>query len=742
MGFAYLLYLNDAVAAPALELMRRLCQPNSRSLPHITVRYSTQSRGMEDLYIYETATVRSIDINSVGTFPSVEELSSADLVDRGQPKTVFLGVAADQLEALVYKPKYPDSKFHLTIYDGRPSAFSAEVFALLSTYSWALRVDLPSSSRLTRIGTGPDAAAYEQPPLLTPIANELWRTISGGREDIYTMSETPRLHYLDLLADLLHANLAATKQIDDEPKPQLAPAATLEQLPLWGVEEFHPGSSMLLPPQRRWARERAKEGSLFLTPPEVAREMVTAALVEHGPGPVDFGDPALGNGIFFATLRQLVPHQNIRSAVGVEIDATRASTVRAKWENLYVHRGDFVDARPDMPRSLVVANPPYLRFQKLSRTHTLRWAERLGRELNLTIDGRADLYMYFVLAAHAWMRPGAVACWILPTEFMDSHYGAALRQYLTTKVSLLRLHAYDRHDPKFDNAKVTSVILLFRNVAPGPGHQVSVSSSGLLEQPEDRRQVALEVLRASTRWSVTVRPLRSGVRIRAVDAGRVGDLLQTRRGIATGANAWFLLKQDQAKDMQVPRAWLKPVMPRARRLQGNVIEADENGLPLVEDFDWLIDLNEDMDTVAVMAPRFASYLREMERAVGQRTLLRSRKRFYRQEQVPAPPLFFSYMAPAAKLESRFFLNCSHAVILNNYLGLYPNAATAAAIEQGACTLEQLFDLLVEIEREAVVDEGRNYSRGLSKIEPSELAKVPLPPPALPLVHLVRTYAAG
>lgn len=744
MGFAYLLYLNDSLASPVLELMRRICQPKSRSLPHITVRYSARKQGKEDLYIYETTVVRSVDLDSAGAFPSSRELHDTDIALRGLPKTVFLGLASAQLESLVYKPKYPDSMFHVTVYDGAPSPFSAELFALLSTYAWNLRIQLPQGTRLTRIGTGVDAAKpVTTAPILSSGATDLWLTLSNGRDALLELSDTQKLRYVDALAALLHDNLAPGDRSDAPvAQPSFKPLTTSEQLPLWGVEEFQPDGAMRLPPQRRWARERAREESLFLTPPELARQMLSEALVGHGPTPVDFGDPALGNGIFFATLKQLVPAQSIRSAIGVELNAARASTVRAKWDDLYVHRGDFVEDRPAAPRSLIVANPPYLRFQKLDRQRAIRWSERLGRALNITIDGRSDLYVYFVLAAHAWMQDGAVACWILPTEFMSSHYGAALREYLTTRVTLLRLHTFDRDDPIFENAKVTSVVVLLRNDLPEPENEVLVSSGGLLSNPSSRKLIGLSTLRRARRWSLTSPTRRSLAQRSRSEHGLVGDLFRTGRGIATGANSWFLLSARAATDLQVPRGWLKPVIPRARRLQGNVIPATDDGRPDVNDFEWLIDIDEDMPTIEATAPRLASYLREVESAVGHRSLLRRRKRFYRQEQIPPPPFFFSYMAPANKIDSRFFWNHSEAVILNNYLGLYPRPSVLQALESGLCSDEELFGILQEVEREDVVDEGRTYSRGLAKVEPSELRAVPLPDSADRLLRWTRQGANG
>ena len=58
--------------------------------------------------------------------------------------------------------------------------------------------------------------------------------------------------------------------------------------------------------------------------------------------------------------------------------------------------------------------------------------------------------------------------------------------------------------------------------------------------------------------------------------------------------------------------------------------------------------------------------------------------------------------------------------------LYPNQEVQQASKNNVDILAQLFDLLKQAKDEYLLYEGRTYGGGLNKIEPKELARVPLP----------------
>ena len=53
--------------------------------------------------------------------------------------------------------------------------------------------------------------------------------------------------------------------------------------------------------------------------------------------------------------------------------------------------------------------------------------QRLESQGHMKLSGLAGLYAYFIGLTHPWMEPGALAGWLIPSEFMDVNYGKESR---------------------------------------------------------------------------------------------------------------------------------------------------------------------------------------------------------------------------------------------------------------------------------------------------------------------------
>jgi hypothetical protein len=737
---AYVLNIDDEVAGPCLELIRRMVQPRSRSLPHVTVRYPVRNLSLSNFAEYDRTEIEILQLVSPGAF-----WRHGDDPASNHPRTVFIHCESDELEALAYKPDFPDSVFHITLYDGHASALSRALLDVLNEFVWNLDLRLPKGTRLTRIPIGRAGSSAKNPE--GHISNrgiQMAEQLFGSYEsfvEIQRTTDDDRLGAVRLLCGEIHSRLSShlSKKHSSKPAQRLRP-----QLPIQGSlwsDIRSDGALVIQDEAGTSAALRAAEKSLFITPPELARELVVHSLSFHNTGKVCFGDPALGNAIFFAALMR-TERKDIASAIGVELDESRAETVRARWGNrgLEVLSGNFLTAELVPDRSMIVANPPYRRFQKLLFDETLTWRRLIEDELDLKVDGRSDLYVYFLLRAHSWMAPRCVSTWLLPSEFLQSQYGRAVRQYLSQHVSLRRIHLYDQDASRFENAKVSSVAVVFQNSPPDPLLSTQVSVGGSILQPVESRTVKVTKLDPANKWNFAF-GLRSNhfASVRRTRQVLLQEVFRIRRGIATGANDLFVLSDARVSELGIPRDWIKPLIPRSRYLKSNIVEADEQLDPIVDPHEWLIDIEASAAEIRKVAPKLADYLAWVETEVGHRRLVRSRRPFYRQERVPSPPLFFAYMASLSsnRLPSRFFLNRSRGVILNNYLGVYPTAGIAEALESGELTYDALYQVLLRVDSDELGRNGRRYVGGLEKLEPTELGKVALADAPEELLQVVR-----
>lgn len=473
--------------------------------------------------------------------------------------------------------------------------------------------------------------------------------------------------------------------------------------------------------------ERNRLGQ-FATPTELAGHVLKFGVSLLGDAPIRFIDPAIGTGSFFSALRRTVPEDRIERAIGYEIDPHYGEPAAELWKNsgLELRLADFTTATAEHTSNLLICNPPYVRHHHIGQSEKLRLQQLVRRNGGASIGGLAGLYCYFMGVAHSWMAPGAIAGWLIPSEFMDVNYGREVKRYLKEKVTLLQIHRFDPNDVQFSDALVSSAIVWFRNTAPPREHQVHFTFGGTLDRPHVERHVPLAALDVREKWT---RFPKYGIR-EATSGPTVGDFFKIMRGIATGDNGFFILDEAELKSRNLPMEFFRPILPSPRHLKGDEVVADSEGLPSVEKRLFLLDPRIPENHIAEQAPDLWLYLQTgRARGLHDRYLCRTRKLWYQQEDRPAAPIVCTYLG-RGDLKSgrpfRFIRNRSRATIANVYLAMYPTARMQAALDLDPSLIDRTWRYLNEVSAEVLLGEGRVYGGGLHKLEPRELANVPLP----------------
>jgi len=483
----------------------------------------------------------------------------------------------------------------------------------------------------------------------------------------------------------------------------------------------------------RAAADRNRLGQ-FATPPELATEIAAYVRALWGPRPeaVRFLDPAVGTGVFYSALLAAFPSSTIAVATGIELDPPIATAARALWGDLGlgVVTGDFTTQPPPAPEeryNLVIANPPYVRHHHLSPEEKarLRAASRgvLAREVN----GLAGLYCYFMLLADLWMAEKGLATWLVPAEFMDVNYGAALRYYLTHRVKLRRLHQFDPATSLFGDALVSSAVVVFEKSAPDPNAEVELTYGGSLLRPLHRTKVVRSEFRRVSKWNGWLRTHRHRPRPSADQSTHpLASFFRIKRGVATGANGFFILPRQEAQALGIAETFARPILPSPRHLRQTIIGSDETGYPLIQPQLALIDTDLPEERLKGECPQLWAYLQAGQaQGLPARYLLRSRDPWYRQEQRDPAPFLCTYMGRTGKRESpfRFIWNQSRAIATNVYLLLYPIGVLKQALSAQPGIAERVWSYLQAIGPGDLVHEGRVYGGGLYKMEPSELGRI-------------------
>ena len=474
--------------------------------------------------------------------------------------------------------------------------------------------------------------------------------------------------------------------------------------------------------------QRNKRGQVATPPPMALQILEYATSRMHNSTQIKFLDPAVGTGAFFSALLSTNHPSRIASAHGYETDPRITRTARDLWSSsgLTVHQQDFTTADPPGPggaANLVICNPPYVRHHHIGPETKAFLKHHLQAQGNMELSGLAGLYAYFMALTHPWMTPGALAGWLIPSEFLDVNYGQGVRDYLTTRVSLHHIHRFDPEQSQFGNALVSSAVVWFTHDIPAPHRQVRITFGGSLAHPMQEARVPLEELRTQRKWSGYPSPTLVPDHTEAT----LADLFKIKRGIATGNNSFFVLSEQQAEQNGLPGWALRPVLPPARRLKTDIIQADTTGLPTLKDKLFLLDCPLDPVTVEERSQELSRYIQHgQDTGVPAGYLCQRRTPWYSQEQRPPPPFLCTYMGRQGRDATspfRFILNHSRATALNVYLLLYPKEQLAARLAEDHNLRTATWQALKAIHPRELMQQGRVYGGGLHKLEPRELGRV-------------------
>lgn len=471
-------------------------------------------------------------------------------------------------------------------------------------------------------------------------------------------------------------------------------------------------------------RNRRRLGTFF-TPPSVVEYMLDLA-EEVLPLPASVIDPGAGVGAFSLAAKRRWPDAQVTAVdlnlVTLGLLAARpAAELRVVLNNYleWAVQGEL----PATPR-LWIGNPPYTRHQELS-AEVKKVAQASAGDL--VKSGLAGLSAYFLAATIRAMAPGDALCFLLPGSWVDTRYGRPLRESLRTQEKrLVRFAGFSSADEVFPGTRVTAMVVLVGpergEVQPWTTSTIRIEATDIgRTKPVSRDRSTAGVPELGGWLWPRGHPAHS-------DTVELRTVARIRRGVATGANEWFLLTQAQ-RDKLPPAVTVRAV----RRLRGVAADhfdlASHEALAQAGERCWLLRVEDEAERLSDAA--LSTWLEAAKEAgVSDRYLASHREPWYRLESVDPPSLMLS---PMGKRRMGVVINEAQAVPSNALYGLYfEDPGVAHAVGHW---------LASEMGQTALFEHARAYGSGLFKLEPKEVGRIGIPRelleglPAHPEPHL-------
>ena len=440
----------------------------------------------------------------------------------------------------------------------------------------------------------------------------------------------------------------------------------------------------------------------YFTHPDVAGFMTRWVLDS---GKKSLFDPAFGLGAF----RKAVPQNSNVTFSACEIDPG----IVEFWERHTGERSGFI-AGEDYLRSWgkhhanIVCNPPYMRFQKfLNRDIVFK---EFQRRLGIRLSGYTNTASAFLLKSLSELRESGRMAYIMPLEFLHAGYGSLVKETLIASGHLCAILRFDCEKDIFPDATTSVGIILYdtavRHTSVKFYSVQSITQLALFDDMEPVSDVPLAKLDSRSKWLPLFQKqpcATDPTKMTTLDSfGRFS------RGIATGANEFFVLRPSAVKHKGLDReSECLPCITRSSQICKPVFDT--------ADYDELSD----SDKPVLLFSINGTHSKEAEhyiqfgesRGFSNRFLTTHRKPWYKTEKRNPSRLLLGVFSRGGY---KIIFNKSKALNLTCFHGFQPN-------EFGREYVEHLFLYLSSrTGRDIVALSMRRYGASLDKFEPNDI----------------------
>lgn len=477
---------------------------------------------------------------------------------------------------------------------------------------------------------------------------------------------------------------------------------------------------------RSWIKREALRVKGQFWTPDWAADFMAAYVLQDKPDRLL--DPALGGGVFFHAAKRYAATRGFDVALfgrdidkNILIEAKNSGLSDADLRNVEIR--DFVLDPPVETFPAIIVNPPYIRHHRMTATQKeqLRGFARTatGRE----IDGRAGLHVYFLIRSLLALAPGGRLAYIVSADICEGVFSSALWQWICSRYRLDAVVAFAPEATPFPGIDTNALVFLIGNEDPA-------TTFTWISCREPKADELIHCLSGNTSRTYTGIDVYPRIVSEALETGlsrppaenvthmyRLGDFASVMRGIVTGDNDFFFMTQSKAKELGIPDSLFVEAIGRMRDIEGDSVALEDirrleaSGRPT-----RLLRINGvPFDDLPLAVQR---YLREgEEKGLPEKTLIKTRRPWYRMETRQVPPIMFAYLG---RRNARFIRNLAGVVPLTCLLCVYPK-------ETAPDFIDRLWKVLSDTRTvENLRKVGKSYGSGAIKVEPRALERLPLP----------------
>ena len=459
-----------------------------------------------------------------------------------------------------------------------------------------------------------------------------------------------------------------------------------------------------------------KDLGQFWTPDWVAKAMVAFGL--NLPRGLML-DPSVGLGVFPRWAEKLGLRLEF---FGVEKDGELLHHIPEPSIRNRILVGDFLTTDIGRTADFVVANPPYIRHHRLPIEYKHAVHAQTRDYLGFELDRRAGIHIHFLVKSLRLLKPGGRLAFIVPADVFEGVFSESLWAWISRNYRIDAVATFAPGASPFPNLDINPVVVFLQNATPAP----SFHWARILEPETDDffRYVASGFVDTGKDIESNLRTTEEAVTTGLSRPPRpnktqfiLKNFAYVRRGIATGANSFFLLTQEEVETLRLDKSFIQKVISKTRYLKSLTFTEEDFNLLAKQGYPVYLfapdgrPFNQFPESVRM-------YLKLGEDlGLPQKALISQRNPWYKMETRVPPDYLFAYLG---RRNIRFVRNLAGVSPLTTLLAVYARNSDEEYIRKLHAVLNHP-DVL-----SGLVYVAKSYGNGALKAEPRQLELLPIP----------------
>lgn len=449
-------------------------------------------------------------------------------------------------------------------------------------------------------------------------------------------------------------------------------------------------------------KNKLKEFGQYFTP-EIIADFMSKWVTKKAKNILD---PAVGNAIFYRHSKKYNQEVNF---FGYEIDSEILNYFE-KYVKFPVINKDFLLSGWEESYEGILCNPPYNKFQSIdNRKHILKeFYDNTGYHFS----GYTNQYILFLIKSLYQLENNGRLCFIVPNEFLNSKYGNEIKKILVDSKSLKGIVNLNYN--VFPNAITTSCILFIEKTENNWIEFIDVKSEEELINlnfeteffADESTKIPTKEIDANEKWMRYFSDSSLNILTTENNFVQLTKFVDVKRGIATGANKFFLFNKEKKEKYQIEDDYFSLAISRSADIIDPICTRETINKLISENKNvFLLDVDKKPST------NLLNYIKEgEEEGYNDKYIPKRRTPWFSMEKKEAAPILISSSFRGKIKVIRNLCNVKslttfHSVYMNNGYERYTNILFCYLLTTNGQTL--------------LLNNRKEMGNGLIKFQPND-----------------------